>query len=313
MSAQYSCKNQNRRAVVADARDSHGNPILNGIDYLEVSSADQKTLSVFFLFPLPGAANAVPPSPAPVLTANNVAIQGGVRITGIQVTGVSATGNVLSVQVNAAGDFSTYTLQIVADKSESTGTPPAGFDPQLSSIDFSFKVACPSNFDCQQTSTCPPPSLPTAQIDYLAKDYASFRQLILDRMALTIPEWTETHSPDIGVALVELLAYAGDQLSYFQDAVATEAYLGTARLRTSVRRHARLLDYAMHDGCNARVWIYLAASAGNPELVAVGTEFLTRTPNRPVLMKQSDEQSAINQGAQVFQTLSGRHSPPGTE
>ena len=61
--------------------------------------------------------------------------------------------------------------------------------------------------------------------------------------------------PDLGVTLVELLAYVGDYLSYYQDAVATEAYLDTARLRISVRRHARLVDYAMHEGCNARAWV----------------------------------------------------------
>ena len=52
-----------------------------------------------------------------------------------------------------------------------------------------------------------------------------------------------------------MLAYVGDQLSYFQDAVATEAYLGTARKRVSVKRHTRLLDYTLHNGCNARTWI----------------------------------------------------------
>ena len=61
--------------------------------------------------------------------------------------------------------------------------------------------------------------------------------------------------PDIGVALVEVLAYVGDYLSYYQDAVATEAYLDTARQRISVRRHARLVDYRMHEGCNARAWV----------------------------------------------------------
>ena len=59
------------------------------------------------------------------------------------------------------------------------------------------------------------------------------------------------------MALVELLAYTGDALSYHQDAVATEAYLGTARRRISLRRHARLLDYRMHSGCNARAWVVL--------------------------------------------------------
>ena len=78
---------------------------------------------------------------------------------------------------------------------------------------------------------------------------------MLDRMAVTCPGWSEQHTADMGIMLVELLAYAADYLSYYQDAVATEAFLGTARLRTSVRRHARLLDYPMLDGANARAWI----------------------------------------------------------
>ena len=97
-----------------------------------------------------------------------------------------------------------------------------------------------------------------SRINYLAKDYASFRQLILDRLALIMPEWQETHVPDLGITLVELLAYVGDYLSYYQDAVATEAYLDTARQRISVRRHVRLVDYAMHEGCNARTWVAVA-------------------------------------------------------
>jgi hypothetical protein len=72
---------------------------------------------------------------------------------------------------------------------------------------------------------------------------------------MLMPDWQERHVPDIGVALVEVLAYTGDYLSYYQDAVATEAYLDTARQRISVRRHARLVDYFIHEGCNARAWL----------------------------------------------------------
>lgn len=70
---------------------------------------------------------------------------------------------------------------------------------------------------------------------------------MLDRLANIIPDWQERNPSDIGIAAVEVLAYAGDHLSYFQDAVATEAYLDTARRRVSMRRHARLLDYPMHE------------------------------------------------------------------
>jgi hypothetical protein len=93
------------------------------------------------------------------------------------------------------------------------------------------------------------------ELDYLTRDYAGFRRLILDRLAQLLPDWQERHLPDVGAALVDLLAYLGDHLSYYQDAVASEAYLGTARRRVSVRRHARLVDYPMHEGCNARAFV----------------------------------------------------------
>jgi hypothetical protein len=129
-----------------------------------------------------------------------------------------------------------------------------------SSVEFSFKVECPNEFDCEPRSECPPTFIPEPEIDYLAKDYASFRRLMLDRMSALAPSWTERSPADIGVALVEVLAYVADRLSYEQDAIATEAYLGTCRRRVSARRHARLLDYAMHDGCNARTWVHIEVS-----------------------------------------------------
>ena len=85
-----------------------------------------------------------------------------------------------------------------------------------------------------------------------------------------MPDWRERHVPDLGIALVELLAYVGDHLSYYQDAVATEAYLDTARQRISVRRHARLVDYPMHEGCNARAWVFVDDRAPTHDLRARG-------------------------------------------
>jgi hypothetical protein len=294
MSTQYFCNKPQRRAQVLAAG------ALNGIDFLEVTSPDQKTLTVHFLFDLPGTPKGVPANPP--LTASNIVIEGGVRIIGIVVRPtITTSGNVLTVQVNQAGDFSIYTLRVVGGPNDPA--TPKGFDPQLSSVDFSFKVECPSNFDCKTAGTCPPPDLPAADITYLAKDYESFRQLILDRMAQTMPNWRETSPADIGIALVELLAYAGDQLSYYQDAVATEAYLGTARRRISVRRHARLLDYPMHDGCNARAFVFLKAGGGAGVSVPKRTLLLTRTNAPRGLISQDHVPTALNQGAQPFETL----------
>lgn len=141
-------------------------------------------------------------------------------------------------------------------------------------------------------------------IDYLAKDYASFRRLMLDRLAASAPGAITGHPADPGTVLVELIAAVADDLSYYQDAVATEAYLGTARLRTSVRRHARLLDYLMHDGCNARAWVAVEVlPSANGHILPLGTAVLTRTEAQPAILQSGAVLEVISSGAQVFETL----------
>ena len=115
------------------------------------------------------------------------------------------------------------------------------------------------------------------EIDYLARDYQGFRRLMLDRLSLLVPGWQERSAADLGVTLVELLAYAADNLAYRQDAVANEAYLATARQRISVRRHARLVDYHLHEGCNARAFVHFDVNGQNIALPK-GTQLLTRVP-----------------------------------
>jgi len=299
--ARYSCKNPGR----LDALRAQQPPKLNGIDFLEVS-ADQKTLEVHFAFNLPGQANPVPPA-APALTAGHVLIEGGTRIQGIEVKSVAAAGNVLTVKVDRPGDFSAYTLRLAA--SSTSPEPPPDFDPRLSAVEFSFKVACPSDFDCQPDTECPPAPLAEPRIDYLAKDYATFRRLVLDRLSVLMPDWRERSPADIQVTLVELLAYVGDHLSYFQDAVATEAYLGTARRRTSVRRHARQLDYFVHEGSNARSWVHFQVNAGVS--LPAGTPLLTGEREAEVrvdpagLERLLAAEALLGSEPLVFETLHG--------
>src|SRR5262249_50042126 len=106
---------------------------------------------------------------------------------------------------------------------------------------------------------------------------------------------------DVGVVVVELLAYAADQLSYFQDAVANEAYLGTARRRVSMRRHARLLDYTPREGSNARTFVQFQASGGGD--VPARTQLVTRTSTGQTVITPADLSTAVAAGAQVFETM----------
>lgn len=280
-------------------RDRLEQSALNGIDYLEVLDRDagseaerQRTLFVHFVNPL-----------AIALSAVNVRLEGGERITGVAVTGVAPTGDarVLAVTVDRPGDFSTYTLRLV--RSGRDDAPPAGIDRLFAAVEFSFKAECPSEFDCRDVRVCPPLVRESPEIDYLAKDYATLRRLMVDRLAALVPQWQERHAADVGVTLVELLAYVADQLSYRQDAVATEAYLGTARRRVSVRRHARLVDYFMHDGGNARAWLQVTV-AGAQVLLAAGTTVLSRLAAQPRRLPP-DQLPAIlkKQAPVVFETM----------
>lgn len=253
MNSQENCRDrgERRRLIRGRARDAGSNEP-NGIDYVEVGEG-QKVVTVYFLNKAPRG-----------VTERNVRVSGGVRVRDLSVRRVTLCeledpdlDDCMRVEVDRPGDFSTYTLELVSER----GGPLEGFDPRYARADFSFKAGCPSELDCAPASDCYREPRPEPDIDYLAKDYASFRQLIFDRLSLVAPGWQERHVPDLGVALVELFAYVGDYLSYYQDAVGTEAYLDTARLRVSVRRHALLVDYPMHEGCNARAWVAVRVGA----------------------------------------------------
>lgn len=296
------CKNERRREKVRQHQQ------LNGIDYLEVGT-DQTHLTVYFL------------GKAPVeIEESNILIEGGRRIRDIRAIEVEVHrfdqiefDDYMDVVVDQAGDFSNYTLRLVERDEAGQYVPHSAFDPRYDRIDFSFKVDCPSDLDCKTVVDCPPQAEQEPEINYLAKDYSSFRQLILDRLALIMPDWKERHVPDMGITLVEILAYTGDHLSYYQDAVATEAYLGTARRRISVRRHARLVDYPMHEGCNARTWIclqtdydvLLPASAD----IFFTTQLADVMPNAKNVLAAADLEQIPASAYEVFEPLKRRDIP----
>ena len=289
----YFCCDQLRRNKLVGSA-------FNGIDYLEVLDHEiettdpahrQKRLVVHFI-------NGLAPN---ALSAGNIRIEGGERIRGIIAVNAAVDAGdpkSLNVLLNQYGDFSIYTLRLVQNLQNLQ--PPDGFDLLFSAVDFSFKVDCPTDFDCKPRCDCDTPIREEPEIDYLAKDYSSFRRLMLDRMAALMPAWQERNPADLGVTLVEALAYVGDYLSYQQDAIATEAYLGTARRRVSVRRHARLVDYAMHDGCNARVWVQVQVSS-DFSLMEPATQLFTRIPGQAAALP--DDPRVQAQAHEIFETM----------
>ncbi len=274
----FCCENKIRIEKIRE------HPTINGIEYLEVIDNDaptndlrQRTLLIHCVKPL-----VATPS------LDQIHFTGGVRMPVIEVEwtalalnadalaadavispperdflmGFDHRDRIVVVRVRAAGDYDLYTVRFGINEA-----PLPDFDLICSQIEFSFKVECPSPFDCLPVCDSNDLRKPGPFIDYRARDYDSFRQLMLDRLRITLPEWTDRSPADLGITVLETLAYEADRLTWYQDAVSADAYLGTARTRTAVRRHARILDYTMHDGCNARALVAFTVDAGVSNLL----------------------------------------------
>lgn len=320
-----------RRELVASTMD----PALDGIDHVEVLSnrpgspghvpgaPRQRTLAVHMLRgPVPDDLAAGPDGPRVVMLGgvradpqlNPVRVEWAFPATALTAATdlpsvvteadralVAACvpeelrAKVLIVRTSSHGGRSTYVLRLLG---AGGAAAPAGFDVPLAQIPFSFAVDCPAEAVVRPPDPAPPAAAASPVLDYLARDYEALRTRLLDRMSVLLPDWTDRSPADIGVTLIELFAYLGDRLSYRQDAVAQESALSTARRRMSVRRHARLLDYHVHEGCSARTWLAFTTpsevglAAGTA--VGEGAGTLGRGP--------STAQDAAQAGAAVFET-----------
>ncbi|MHA7291333.1 baseplate J/gp47 family protein [Arthrobacter sp. MDT3-24] len=206
---------------------------LNGIDFVEIANPAQTLLRLHFL-------NTVTVE-GTLAATNPVRIKGGESVASVPLLPIAAADwttddagrPVLTLRTPFPGDFSHYRLSIAS----------SALDPFYAGILFTFKAGCPSTLDCADEEECEPDDTPSPPIDYLAKDFTSFRTALLDYAASAYPQWVERDEPDVGMMLVELLSAAGDDLSYLQDRITGESALATATQQVSAVRHARLVDY----------------------------------------------------------------------
>jgi hypothetical protein len=271
--------------------------VVTGIDFIQVvDPADQTRLRIVFLIdpailddPIVNAADL--PMEVPPAAVEIVSVSGGERLARVPV--VSAVyrqisggwpgadpRTILEIQTAEPGDFSIYRLTL---KAVEYVPPPAlpiipppprlrlvepeqletRIDRFFNGVEFSFKQGCPSVLDCRPPEPeCPPEDWVDFPVDYLARDFVSLRNALLDFAAQRYFKWGEKIEADAGVMLAELMAALGDELAYIQDRYAREAYLATATQRRSLRHHARLIDYAIDEGLSASTWLDLTVASG---------------------------------------------------
>lgn len=296
----YLCCDENRRTKLADPAVP-----FTGIDYLEVRSgtqlADPIFIDIYLVKPLPLAQAA--------LTSANFRLTGGTRFpapTELELV-LPLPDPVDKYVLKLAGgqptDFSHYTLAIVAGAGGVA--PPAFLDGRLAAVDFSFKVSCGGDFDCRPDCDEEPEAFgPGPELDYRVRDYQGFRRLMLDRMAALVPGFREDDPIDFTTTLVEALAYRADQLSYRLDWVGTEAFHSTARSRTSLTRHARLVDYIPGEAASARLFVRLDPQDGPSQgVIKASTPLLVRREGAPSVLSAPDYARLTNVLGPVFETV----------
>jgi hypothetical protein len=260
---------------------------VTGIDFAYVDPT-QKQLDIYFLKdPAAVIPSLVNDLPAELFRIQS--IDGGESIAEVAVTGavwtVIDSRNVVRLTTATPGDFSYYRLHIEDNR----------IDPFYNDVRFSFKANCPSQFDCKDPAhICPPEPRPDYNVNYLARDFESYRQALLDFTSERYPSWKDRLEADAGMMLAELMSALGDEMAYYQDRVAREGYLETATQRRSIQRLARFVDYDIHDGLGASAWLDFQVSLGASGLIPAGT---------PV--RDRNERIAFEAGAGLFETLPG--------
>jgi len=111
-------------------------------------------------------------------------------------------------------------------------------------------------------------------IDYTSRDWATINEALTAHIKAKFPSsWKDFTVSSMGQAIMDLVAYAFDSLSFAIDYTANEMYLETARDRHSILLLGRLLGYQLRTPASAAVICVatLPGSVVNPVIVSTGT------------------------------------------
>lgn len=158
----------------------------------------------------------------------------------------------------ARGNYSPYTIRLL-DGGDDV------LHPFFAQASFSFYIDCPAG-DCRPPRfEAEPIARKRPAVDLKTKDYKGFIQVLENWIKVSNPAWADVSPASFERMLMELLCHHADYLSYYQDRVANEAFVETARNRYSLRQHGLLLGYPLNEGQAATTT--LAFDVTNPGVI----------------------------------------------
>jgi hypothetical protein len=132
--------------------------------------------------------------------------------------------------------------------------------------------ACPCGTVSFPLAICNPPGLPT--LPYRIGDFVAFRHRLLQALPgeTELVVWRPGAEGDLGMQMMEWWAYVADILTFYNERIANEAYLGTATLPESVNQLVQLLGYRPRPALGSRATLaaLLSPSARLPVTLPQG-------------------------------------------
>lgn len=114
-------------------------------------------------------------------------------------------------------------------------------------------------------------------VDYTSKDFDALRARLIALVKSVFPDWTDFEVAGFGNVLIEMYAFVGDVLTFYQDNLARESRLVTATQRKNVMALARMLGYRLRGAQAATAEVVLALSRSPAAVVTIPAGTIVRT------------------------------------
>ncbi len=146
----------------------------------------------------------------------------------------------------------------------------------------------------------PPRRVIKAGLTNIPRQIAGFpefrRAMLADLKGKTgLTDWRADSENDLGVMLLEMWAYVCDVLGFYDENIAHECYLRTARLRPSLRKLVGLIGYLPRPAVAANAHLAAFAEGRQPVKIPAGTAFRSGAfDGNPPQVFESDEDTLVH-------------------
>lgn len=146
-------------------------------------------------------------------------------------------------------------------------------------------------------------------VQYTQKDSQSILSDMISGINTLTTRWTDFNPSDIGVVILELLAWSEDNLLFYLDHQANEAFLATAVERKNVAAHCALIGYRMagYTGSTTTLQFTVPAAATAPVPIPMYT--VCSTSGSPALNFATTQNVVIPTG-QTSVSVGAREGTP---